>query len=36
MDILSDYLQSLYGIEPLSTEEEHALAARIKRVTKKH
>ena len=25
-DILSDYLQSLYGIEPLSTEEEHQLA----------
>lgn len=28
-DILSEYLSSLYGIEPLSTEEEHALAARI-------
>ena len=25
-DILSDYLQSLYGIEPLSTQEEHRLA----------
>ena len=25
-DILSDYLQSLYGIEPLSIEEEHRLA----------
>lgn len=25
-DILSDYLQSLYKIEPLSTEEEHLLA----------
>lgn len=25
-DILSDYLKSLYGIEPLSTEEEHELA----------
>lgn len=25
-DILSDYLQSLYGIEPLSTDEEHRLA----------
>jgi len=25
-DILSDYLQSLYGIEPLSVEEEHQLA----------
>lgn len=25
-DILSDYLRSLYGIEPLSTEEEHELA----------
>lgn len=25
-DILSDYLQSLYGIEPLSVEEEHRLA----------
>ena len=29
MDILSDYLQSLYGIEPLSTEEEHQLAHQI-------
>lgn len=28
-DLLSDYLQSLYGIEPLSVEEEHALAKRI-------
>lgn len=28
-DILSEYLRSLYGIEPLSTEEEHALAKRI-------
>ena len=28
-DLLSDYLNALYGIEPLSTEEEHALAARI-------
>jgi RNA polymerase primary sigma factor len=28
-DIKTDYLQSLYGIEPLSTEEEHALAERI-------
>jgi len=28
-DILSDYLQSLYGIEPLETSEEHSLAARI-------
>jgi RNA polymerase primary sigma factor len=28
-DILSDYLQSLYGIEPLSTEQEHYLAQRI-------
>ena len=28
-DILSDYLKSLYGIEPLSTEEEHELAKRI-------
>jgi len=28
-DILSDYLQSLYGIEPLSTEEEHELAKKI-------
>jgi RNA polymerase primary sigma factor len=28
-DILSDYLQSLYGIEPLSTEEEHELAKQI-------
>lgn len=28
-DILSDYLQSLYGIEPLSIDEEHALAAKI-------
>lgn len=28
-DILSDYLQSLYGIEPLTTEEEHELADRI-------
>jgi len=25
-DLLSDYLQSLYGIEPLPTEEEHRLA----------
>lgn len=28
-DILSDYLQSLYGIEPLTVEEEHALATKI-------
>jgi len=28
-DLLSDYLNSLYGIEPLTTEEEHELAARI-------
>ena len=28
-DIKTDYLQSLYGIEPLSTKEEHALAERI-------
>lgn len=28
-DLLSDYLQSLYGIEPLSVEEEHELARRI-------
>jgi RNA polymerase primary sigma factor len=28
-DILSDYLQSLYGIEPLSTEQEHELAHKI-------
>jgi RNA polymerase primary sigma factor len=28
-DILTDYLQSLYGIDPLPTEEEHKLAARI-------
>jgi RNA polymerase primary sigma factor len=28
-DILSDYLQSLYGIDPLSTQEEHQLAKRI-------
>lgn len=28
-DILSEYLQSLYGIEPLSVEEEHALSALI-------
>lgn len=28
-DILSDYLQSLYGIEPLSIAEEHELAKRI-------
>jgi len=28
-DLLSDYLNALYGIEPLSTEEEHKLAARI-------
>ena len=30
-DILSDYLQSLYGIEPLTTEEEHELSAKIQR-----
>ena len=30
-DILSDYLQSLFGIDPLSTEEEHDLAARIQK-----
>lgn len=28
-DILSDYLQSLYGIEPLTVDEENALAKRI-------
>ena len=28
-DILSDYLQSLYGIEPLTVEEEHELAKKI-------
>jgi RNA polymerase primary sigma factor len=28
-DILSDYLQSLYGIEPLSVAEEHQLAIQI-------
>ncbi len=28
-DILSDYLQSLYGIEPLTTEQEHELARKI-------
>lgn len=28
-DILSDYLQSLYGIEPLSIDEEHELASKI-------
>lgn len=28
-DVLSDYLKSLYGIEPLSTEEEHELAKHI-------
>lgn len=28
-DILSDYLKSLYGIEPLTTEEEHGLAIKI-------
>jgi len=28
-DILDDYLQSLYGIEPLTTEQEHDLAKRI-------
>ena len=28
-DLLSGYLQSLYGIEPLTTEEEHILASRI-------
>lgn len=28
-DILSDYLQSLYGIEPLTTEQEHDLAHKI-------
>lgn len=28
-DLLSDYLQSLYGIEPLSVAEEHELARRI-------
>ena len=28
-DLLSDYLQSLYGVEPLSTEEEHELSKRI-------
>ena len=30
-DIKSDYLQSLYGIEPLSTAEEHELAKRIQK-----
>jgi RNA polymerase primary sigma factor len=30
-DILSDYLQSLFGIDPLSTEEEHNLAVRIQK-----
>jgi len=30
-DIKTDYLQSLYGIEPLSTLEEHALAERIQK-----
>ena len=29
-DLLSGYLQSLYGIEPLSTKEEHQLAKLIK------
>ena len=33
-DILSDYLQSLYKIEPLSTEEEHELAKEIKKGNK--
>ena len=28
-DILSDYLKSLYGIEPLTVEEEHELAGKI-------
>lgn len=28
-DLLSDYLQSLYGVEPLSVEEEHELSKRI-------
>ena len=28
-DLLSDYLQSLYGVEPLSTAEEHQLASQI-------
>ena len=28
-DILDDYLQSLYGIDPLTTEQEHQLAKRI-------
>ena len=28
-DILSDYLKSLYGIEPLTVEEEHELAKKI-------
>jgi RNA polymerase primary sigma factor len=28
-DILRDYLQSLYGIEPLTTEQEHELAYKI-------
>ena len=28
-DLLSDYLQSLYGVEPLSTQEEHQLAEQI-------
>ena len=28
-DILSDYLQSLYGIEPLTIPQEHDLAIRI-------
>jgi RNA polymerase primary sigma factor len=30
-DILSDYLQSLYGIEPLTTDQEHDLARKIKK-----
>ena len=34
-DILSDYLKSLYKIEPLSTEEEHELAKEIKKGNKK-
>jgi RNA polymerase primary sigma factor len=28
-DLLSNYLQALYGIEPLSIDEEHELANRI-------
>lgn len=34
-DILSDYLQSLYGIEPLSVAEEHQLAIQIQQGNQK-